>query len=153
MKDLNSTSIYIRDFGKIHFRQSTLVWLVFLAIGVFFGVDLYWYYHLPFRAAAVAFWVFFMLSAIYLFVLAMVFPLAARLDVGMKKLLFLSFMVSMKHFSWTMLMLVCTVCVIAIGLFVFWPVLLFGAGAIAYLNAHILVHMVFPQYGWREEGA
>ncbi len=141
---------YFFQAFRENFRQSTLAWLALLVVGAFFGVDLYWYYHMPFRAAAVAFWVFFMLTVIYLFVMAMVFPLAARLDVGVRKLFFLSFMVSMKHFSWTMLMLVCAVCVIAIGLFVFWPALLFSAGAIAYLHAQILVQVLFPKYGWGE---
>lgn len=135
---------------RSHFRTSTLAWMAMLVVGLFFGVDLYWYSHLPFGAAKVAFWIFAMLTAVYAFVLCVLFPLAARLDAGAKKLLFLSFMVSLKHFSWVMLMLVITGCVLAIGIFVFWPVLLLSVGLIAYLHAQILHRAVFPQYGWSE---
>ena len=140
---------FFRTF-KENFRQSTIVWLIMLVIGVFFGLDLYYYYHLPMKAAVVIFWLFFVLTVFYLFVLSIIFPLAARLDVSVKKLFFMAFMVSLKNFSWVMLMIVLTACMIAIGLFVFWPVLLFSVGGIAYVNSYILTKVVFPRYGWTE---
>ncbi len=130
--------------------QSVAVWLILLTIGLFFGWDLYYYYHLRFPAAVVVFWLFFVLSIFYLFVLTMAFPLAARLEAGVKKLFFLSFMVSLKNFSWVMLMIVAAVCIIAVGVFVFWPVLLFSAGTIAFVNSLILEKVIFPRYGWEK---
>lgn len=133
---------------KENFRQSTLVWLIMLVLGIFFGVDLYYYYHMPMKAAIVIFWLFLVLTVFYVFVLFTIFPLAARLDVGVKKLFFMAFMVSLKNFSWVMLMIVLSACMIAIGVFVFWPVLLFSAGGIACINSYILTKVVFPRYGW-----
>lgn len=141
---------FFRSF-KENFRQSTIVWLVLLAFGVFFGVDLYYYYHVPVKLAIVVFWLFLVLTVVYLFVLTVAFPLLARLDAGVKKLFFMAFMVSLKNFSWVFLMLVTTACMLAIGVFVFWPLLLFCAGGVAYIHSLILVKVIFPRYGWNEK--
>lgn len=141
----------IRNFFsafKENFGSSTLVWLIMLVIGMFFGWDLYYYYHLPMKAAVLVFWMFFVLTVVYFFVLAIIFPLAAIFDIGVKKLFLMAFMVSVKNFSWVMLMIVLAVCALAIGIFVFWPLLLFLAGGIACVNSFILTKAVFPRYGW-----
>lgn len=138
---------FFRSF-KENFAHSTFVWLIMLALGMFFGWDLYYYYHLPMKTAVVIFWMFAILAAVYLFILTIIFPLAARVDAGVKKLFFMAFMVSMKNFSWVMLMAVLTICAVAIGVFVFWPVILFLAGGIACVNSFILTKAVFPRYGW-----
>lgn len=140
---------FFRSF-KENFRQSTLIWLIVLIIGLFFGWDLYYYYHVQSQAGVLIFWLFFVLAVLYVFILALIFPLAARLDAGVKRLFFMAFMVSLKNFSWVMLMIVLTGCLIAVSVFVFWPVLLLSAGAIAYINSVILVKAVFPRYGWLE---
>lgn len=138
---------FFRSF-KENFLQSTLVWLIVLVIGLFFGWDLYYYYHLKSQTAVLVFWLFFVLAVLYVFMLAVIFPLAARLDAGVRRLFFMAFMVSLKNFSWVMLMVVLTGCFIAVSIFVFWPLLLFSAGAIAYINSVILIKSVFPRYGW-----
>ena len=84
--------------------------------------------------------------------LVLLFPLAARLDAGVKKLFIMTFMACLKNISWVMLMAVTTVCVTALGVFVFWPLLLFGTGSVAYINSLILTKVVFPKYGWNEDG-
>lgn len=142
---------YFFQAFRENFRQSTLVWLIMLVLGIFLGGDLYYYYHLHSQVAVLIFWLFFTLSVFYLFMSTMIFPLTARLDAGIKKIFFMTFMVSLKNFSWVMLMIVLTVCVIAIGVFVFWPVLLFSVGTIAYVNSLILTKVVFPRYGWQNE--
>lgn len=135
---------------KENFAQSTAMWLILLVIGGFLGFDLYFLYGQEGTAAVFLFWLLLVLSVLYLFMAALLFPLAARLDAGGKKLFLLTFMVSIKNFSWVMLMLVTTVCVLAVGLFVFWPVLLVGAGAAAYAHCLILEWVIFPKYGWNE---
>lgn len=138
---------FFRSFRE-NFAHSTLVWLVMLAVGIFLGWNLYQCYRLPTRAGALMFWVFAVPAVVYLFVLTMIFPLAARLDISVQKLIFMAFMVSMKHASWVMLMVVLTACGVAIGVFVFWPILLFLAGGIAYVNSYILTKTIFARYGW-----
>ena len=136
---------------KDNFAQSTVVWLAVLAMGAFLGMDLYFFYHLDAKAAVFAFWLFLVFTVLYFFVAVLVFPLEARLDTKVGNLFFMAFMVSIKNFSWVMLMLVTVVCILAVGVFVFWPVLLVGAGTIAYLHSLILVWIVFPKYGWNGE--
>ena len=141
---------FFRAF-KDNFAQSTVVWLVMLAMGAFLGMDLYFFYHLDAKTAVFAFWLFLVFTVLYFFVAVLVFPLEARLDTNVGNLFFMAFMVSIKNFSWVMLMLVTVVCILAVGVFVFWPVLLVGAGTIAYLHSLILVWIVFPKYGWNGE--
>lgn len=136
---------------KDNFTQSTVIWVIMLAVGVFLGMDLYFFYGQESQAAVFVFWLFFVFVILYLFVAVLVFPLEARLDTNVKNLFFMTFMVSIKNFSWVMLMLVTVICIVALGVFVFWPVLLVGAGTIAYIHSVILVWIVFPKYGWNGE--
>jgi len=135
---------------KDNFAQAAIVWVILLGIGSFLGFDLYLFYRMEGQAAVFVFWLLFMFAVLYLFVAVLVFPLEARLEADIKKLFLLAFMVSIKNFSWVMLMLVTVVCVLALGIFVFWPVLLVGAGVIAYVHSLILVWVIFPKYGWNE---
>lgn len=139
------------DAFKSNFKQSTIIWLIMLAVGAFLGVDLYFYYNMEGSVAVFFFWIFFMLTVIYVFFITMLFPLSARLDAKIGKLFFLTFMVTIKHFSWVLLMVVTTVCIFALGLFVFWPLLLISMGGAAFIHSKILIYMVFPKYGWNEE--
>ena len=129
---------------------STLLWGILLASGVFLGWDLYYCYRLGPGAGTVAFWLLAALSVLYVLMLTLVFPLAARLAAGIKKLIFMTFMVCLKNISWVILMAVLTVCAAAFGVFVFWPFLLFSAGAVAYIHSVILARFIFPRYGWSD---
>lgn len=148
----NQEGYIIQSFWRAflsNFRQSVIVWLILLVIGIFFAGDLYYYYHVESKAAVFIFWMFLVLTVIYALMLTMVFPLAARLDTGIKNLLFMTFMVTVKNFSWVLFMLVMTCCILAAGIFVFWPVLFLGAGGVAFLHAKILVTIIFPKYQWQ----
>lgn len=136
---------------KDNFKQSTIIWLIMLAVGAFLGVDLYFYYNIEGSIAVFLFWIFLMLTVMYTFFITMLFPLSARLDAKIGKLFFLTFMVTIKHFSWVLLMVVTTICIFALGLFVFWPILFISMGGAAFIHSKILIYMVFPKYGWNEE--
>lgn len=129
---------------------STLLWGIVLACGIFFGADLYYWYHMGAGAATVMFWLSAVFAVLCVFMIILAFPLSARLDAGAGKLVFMAFMVCLKNFSWTMLMVVTAACMLAVGVFVFWPLLFFAAGGIAYLHSVILAKIVFPKYGWNE---
>ncbi len=132
-----------------NFGVSTLLWMIMLAIGAFFGWDLYYWYRMGAGGAAVMFWLSAVFAVLYVFLLTLLFPLSARLDAGVGKLIFMTFMVCLKNFSWIMLMVVMTACMLAVGVFVFWPLLFFAAGGIAYIHSLILAKVVFPKYGWK----
>lgn len=96
-------------------------------------------------------WFFGVIGVVYLFMLTAVFPLAARLDAPIPKLLALTYMVCIQKFSWIMFMAVMTACVIAFSVFVFWPILLFSMGLIAWIHSYVMVKAVFPKYHWNSE--
>ena len=102
------------------------------------------------REASFVFWMLVVITLIYFMFVTILFPLSARLDANALKLLMMSFMVSLKHFAWVFFMIVVTVCVAALGIFVFWPVLLIGIAGIAYVHALILEFIIFPKYNWNE---
>ena len=122
---------FVRAF-KENFKAATIAW-----IGGGVGT--------------VFFWIFLVLSVIFVFVALYVFPLLAWTDADLKKTLALAFVMSFKNFGWTFLMLTSAALFITAALFVFWPLLFVSAGGIAYVHAKILT-FVFSQYEWRDEG-
>lgn len=129
-------------------KTATGVWCIMLAIGMLLGSGYYLIFWMRGRLSPALLWSLLVFGVIYLLVLTLVFPLTARLEAGVGRLLGMTFMTAVKNFSWVLLMAVTALCVLAIGIFVFWPFLLFGAGAAAYLNSFILVHVIFPKYAW-----
>ena len=141
---------YLKAFRE-NLGQATVLWMMLLAVGLFLGADMYWAYGMETGAAGMLFWVLFVLTVVYLFVAVMVFPLEARVQAGTGKIFFLAFMIGMKNFSWVLLMLVTAVCIAALGVLVFWPILFVAVGAIAYIHAFILEWVIFPKYGFSEK--
>ena len=129
-------------------RTSTGIWCIMLGTGMILGGGCALLLGNWGRLAAAMIWGLAVLIVIYLFVLTMVFPLAARLDAGTGRLLCMAFMTAVKNFSWVLLMSVGTLCMAAAAIFVFWPLLFLAAGAVAYLHSLILVYIIFPKYGW-----
>ncbi len=133
---------------KENFRQSTALWLIVLALGFFFAGGLYIWHRAEFEGAAFIFWLYLVFAVLYLCMLMLVFPLAARLDTNLKNLFFMTFMVMLKNLSWVLFMAVIAGCIIALGIFVFWPILFISAGGIAFTHSKILEYIIFPKYGW-----
>lgn len=141
----------IRTFWKAwkeNLLSSTIIWLITGSIGVLLSLGL--------RSAltdATVFgktfvWFFLVTGILYLFFVTVLFPLSARLSTSIMNLFLMTFMVCIKKFSWVLFMVVILGCILAVGIFVFWPVLLFSAGAIALSHSFILVTMIFPEYNW-----
>ena len=83
---------FVRAF-KENFKSATIAWIGMLALGIFFGADLYFYYHLAGGVGTVFFWIFLVLSVIFVFVALYVFPLLAWTDADLKKTLALAFVI------------------------------------------------------------
>lgn len=150
----NHEEYIIRTFFrymKENFISSTVVWIIVLTLGLipsagFFGLN-----QMGIKTASTVFWMLVIISVVYLIFVTVIFPLSARLSVGIGKLFFMTFMVGLKHFAWTFLMVVVSVCIAALGIFVFWPVLLIGIAGAAYVHALILEYIIFPKYNWNEK--
>lgn len=133
---------------KDNLKTSTGIWCMMLLVGGILGAGYAGLFRMQGEITAAFFWGLAIISVIYLFVITLVFPLSARLDAGAGRILGMTFVTAVRNFSWVMLMVVITLCILAAGVFVFWPLLLLGAGLAAYLHSVILVHVIFPKYGW-----
>lgn len=147
----NEECYLFRSFWKSfkeNFKQSTMLWLLMMAFGLFLGGGLYRSYHAEFEGAAFVLSLYVIMTIWYACMLLSVFPLAARLDTGLKNLLLMTFMMMFKNLSWVLFMVVLGCCIIALGIFVFWPILLISAGGIAFIYSKLLESVIFPKYGW-----
>lgn len=145
-KEGNIYLSFFRAFRE-NFKQSTVCWLIMFAFGLVLGGDFYICYQMRERAAAKTLMiVFLILAVLYCMILTYLFPVLARCEADCKKVFFLSFMMSVKQFGWTLFMLAITVSVLALGIFVQWLFLFISVGLIAYLHAVILKH-IFDAYG------
>ncbi|HJC62176.1 MAG TPA: DUF624 domain-containing protein [Candidatus Blautia merdavium] len=114
-------------------------------VGIFLGCDLYLYSRIEGQAGTLLLCVTVIFAAVYLMILFYLFPLLARCDTDWKHLLAMAFVMSVKNFGWTLLMIVTTVCFLAIGLFVLAPILIAAIGGAAYIHSKIL-NMLLKEY-------
>lgn len=138
----------VKDFFRAfreNFKQASLIWGIVLVLGVFFAGDLFWYYQFKSGIGVMVFFMFLILTALYLMVTAYIFPLTARCRASVKRLFLMAFVMSVKNFGWTLLMLTTVVCLYAVGIFVCAPFLIFVPGLCAYIHGKIL-YIVFEQY-------
>jgi len=141
---------FFKSFRR-NFLCSTAIWIILLIVGLIPAAGFYCISRMDVQTASFLFWMLIVLTALYVLIITIVFPLAARLDAGAGKIIFMAFMVAIKNFSWIFFMAVITLCVTALGVFVFWPILLLGAGGIAYAHSVILEKIIFPKYNWNEK--
>lgn len=130
---------------KTNFKQATVIWLILAAAGVVLGVNLWFYYQSDTSFAKMFLIVLIVFTYVYLMVAHYIFAVLARFDNSVKNLFALAFLLAMKNFGWTLLIITITVCVLAIGIFVFAGLLIAGAGLIALVDSWILGH-IFDQY-------
>lgn len=139
----------VRSFFRAfrdNFKQATACWLVMLLFGLVLGGDFYICVNrMDSAAAKTLLIVFFVLAFVYGMIFTYLFPVLARCEADTKKIFLLSFMMAVKQFGWTLLMLVITAGVLALAVFVQWLFLLIAAGLIAYLNSLILKN-IFISY-------
>ena len=102
----------IRSFFKSfreNFKQATIIWLIFLAVGIILGVDLYffiWMFTGAEKVKMVMTSVFVALTFVYLAMFTYVFPLQARFYNPVKRTIFNAFFMSIRHLLQTIGMLV-----------------------------------------------
>ena len=126
---------------KSNFKQATIIWLILAAAGVILGVNLWFYYQVNTSFAKMFMVVLIIFTYVYLMVAHYIFAVLARFDNSVKNLFALAFLLAMKNFGWTLLMITVTVCILAIGIFVFAGLLIAGAGAAALIDSWMFGHI------------
>lgn len=140
------TRMYFKNFVRF-FRESTVVWLITLAVGAVLAGDFYICVRVKSPVAAMLMAAFVVIAVVYLMTVLYLFPVMARICQSPLGYVKASFYLAVKYFGWTLLCLVIPVCIGAVGVFGFWPMLLFSVGLTAYLQA-LVFRQVFRQQGW-----
>lgn len=129
---------------KENFRQSTIIWLIMLFAGFLCG----WYLSYSIETHNSVLTMFStILTCVYSFILIYVFPLQSKFDNKITVTIRNAFLLSVKNFPWTLLMIVALG---LIGLFsYFYTIVLFivvicGAGVYGYLTAFIFNRVFLP---------
>jgi len=135
----NITSQFFQAF-KDNFRFSTKVWLILLALGIVLGVD---GYVLRGMFSENVFWtlntaVFIVVVICYVVVMMYVFPLMARFENTVRRMLINSFFVGLRYLFCTILMAAIYFAMILIVIRFFTPAVIFGEGLCAYLCSYLL---------------
>lgn len=130
---------------KSNFKQATVIWMMMLTFGLTLIGAIWWYYKINNPLGAIAIPVLFIVAGLYLIVSTYIFPLLARCEVTMKQLFNMAFVMSIKNFGWTLFMIVCSGCMLAMGLFIAAPLLIVGAGIVVYVHG-IVLKIVFEPY-------
>lgn len=142
-EDGNITSDFFHSF-KENFRQSTIVWLILLALGIVLGIDGYVLWHVKFDSI---FWtlcsaVFILVIAAYVIVLLYVFPLMARFENTARAMLKNSLLIGMRFLVCTALMAAIYFAMACIVINLFTPLLPFAMGLCAFFCSYLLKHIL-----------
>lgn len=136
---------YFKTFAKL-FVQATKAWLILLAAGAVLLGDFVFCLQIHTPAASMLMAATLLITVVFLMTAAYLFPVMTWLDAGLSRYFKAAFYLSLRYFGWTVLILVTGVCLLVLGVFVFWGLLLIVVGLTAYLQS-----LVFHQIFQREE--
>lgn len=140
----------IRSFFKSfkdNFKQATAIWLIFLAVGLILGFDLYFVLTMMAYSTlrTVMTTVFLALLFIWFAMFTFVFPLQSRFYNPVKKTIFNAFFMSIRHVFYTIGIVVMDVVLVLLTLTMIPQLLMFGVALIAFVNSFFL-NAVFKKY-------
>lgn len=135
----NVTKAFFRSFRE-NFRQSTLIWLIMLVLGIILGVDGYILYHMRFENV---FWtlctaVFCVAAAAYAVVLMYIFPLLARFDNTIGAMFKNALFIGIRFLFCTALMAAVYFMMVLVVVRFFTPAVIFGEGLCALVCSYLL---------------
>lgn len=133
---------------KENFKQSTIIWLIFLVAGIVLGVDVFFFLRVfngSQNVRTIMLAIFMAMSFLYFAMFTFVFPLQARFYNPVKRTIFNAFFMSIRHLFQTIGMLVIDVGVVFLAFTYLPQIILFGVALIAFLNSYILAG-IFKKY-------
>ena len=148
----------IRSFFKSfkeNFKQATIIWMLFLVIGLILGFDVYFVATVlttssTFRTVLAT--AFLAMLFIWLAMFTYVFPLQARFYNTVKRTIFNAFFMSIRHIFHTIAMIAIAAGMIFLTFTVVPQLMLFGVPLIAFVNSYIL-EAIFKKYIPKDERA
>lgn len=148
------TKAFFHSF-KENFRQSTIIWLILLAVGIILGFDSYIFYHMRFENAfwTVATAVFLVAVVAYAIILMYIFPLLARFDNTIRAMFKNAIMLGMRFLLCTAVMAVIYFVMVFVIINVFTPIIIFGEGLCALLCSYLLSNILLLCQEKQEEAS
>lgn len=140
------TSSFFRAMRQ-NFRQSTIIWLIFMVTGGILGVDLMKYFHSLKEGVVPMLILTFFFSVLVVFILSgiFVFALQAQYENTIRKTIFNSFVMAVRHWPSSLTMLFTGMGILLLGFLAFPPILFFAPALISYINCRMLIR-VFAHY-------
>ena len=136
--------MFFRSF-KENFKQSTVVWLIMLGIGLFLGADIYILNHLrkSFTGTAAVIWTVMLAMVIavtvaYVIVLEYIFPLIASVHNTTPAMFRNSFMIGTHYLFATILVFAVHFAMFFVVVAWFTPLIVFGLGLCAMVSSWLL---------------
>jgi len=147
---------YFKSFRE-NFKQSTLIWIIMFVLFLIFVFDLIILGSITFQFSNIIRYVILAMIFVYVMVLLYVFPVTSKFYNSTKNIFKNSFLMSIKHLPYTLLMLVITIGPFIILLFVSgafqYGLLIFilvGFSLIAFCNSYFF-NKIFDRYIPKEE--
>ena len=147
------TSSFFRAFRE-NFRQSTIVWLLSLAAGLFLFADFVVYYRGDYKnMVSMALFILFMgVFVTFIFANLYVYPLLAYFNNSIRHTVYNDLVMALCHLPSSIAMLTISFALLAIGMTFFPPLLFVAPGMAAYLHSRFL-RWIFDQYLTQPEEA
>ena len=153
----NVTAAFFRAFRE-NFKQSTVLWLIMLAAGLFLGTDIYVLYHLRLTTTGTVaiLWALVMAlviaaTVVYVVVLEFLFPLVASVENTNRNMLKNAFLVGTHYLFATILVFAVHFAMFFAVVAIFTPLILFGEGMCAMVSAWIMNRVLIAVSGTPEE--
>ena len=137
---------------KENFKQATIIWLIFLAVGALLAFDLYYFVRLvsPSTFRTVMITAFLSMAFIWTAMFTYVFPLQARFYNPVKRTIFNSFFMSVRHVFSTIGMVAADGAILFLSVTFIPQLTIFGVALIAFFNSFFF-NNIFKKYMPKEE--
>lgn len=140
--------MFFRSFRE-NFRQSTTLWLILLAAGLFLAGDGYILYHLRASSAGAAavFWTLILALVIvagiaYTIVLLFIFPLVASVSNTNLAMLKNSFLIGIRYLFCTIMVFAVHFAMFFVIVSIFSPMVIFGEGLCAMICSYLMSYVL-----------
>ena len=129
--------MYFQTFGRL-WKSTIKAWLAILVTGLILAGDIFICLRIKTPITTVFLAAFALVSIVYILTTMYLLPTITVLENTLLDNLKISFYLSIRYFGWSLLMLTIAACILTVGIFIFWPLLLLSIGLIAYLQSLIL---------------
>lgn len=129
---------------KLNFKQSTIIWLIIVVVGLVLYVDIRFFWSMDSTVGKVFSTIFLAVILMGIFMVSYIFPVTARFYNSTKKMFINALFMSIRHLGWTILNLIIAVAVLIASIF-FPPLMIVSVGLTAFLTSYCFNH-IFKKY-------